>query len=96
MRTAYPPRRELINRKGYNLYTTPVFLTSFWINGAIACAEFLAWIVFRRLIKAVYEPRTYIPLREQQAAPLGAHLFKPLLNIWKSECCSCRSLRADV
>lgn len=47
---------------------------------AVAGIQFAAWMVLRRFLKALYEPRTYIPPRKQQATVLGRHLLWP---IWK-------------
>ncbi|GMK56864.1 hypothetical protein CspeluHIS016_0307040 [Cutaneotrichosporon spelunceum] len=52
-------------------YDTGTFLASLWTNLVLASVWFLLWNMLRRVVKAVYEPRTYIPPRDQQAPPLG-------------------------
>lgn len=47
---------------------------------AVAGIQFVAWMILRRFLKALYEPRTYIPPRKQQATVLGRHWLWP---IWK-------------
>lgn len=66
--------------------STATFITAFVTNAAIAGAQLVAWIIIRGWIKAVYEPRTYIPERDKQAKPLGKHILKPIWTIIK-----CRS-----
>ncbi|WVR05022.1 hypothetical protein IAU60_002034 [Kwoniella sp. DSM 27419] len=61
--------------------STSSFVTSLTVNTAVAGAELVAFIVFRRWIKAIYEPRTYIPPKKDQAPVLGKHWFKPLWQI---------------
>lgn len=65
--------------------STASFLTSLAVNGAIAGGELVAFIFARRWIKAVYEPRTYIPIREEQAVVLGKNLLAPLWKIITGE-----------
>lgn len=64
---------------------TQSFLTSFAFNGVIAGVQLVAWLGLRPLIKGVYEPRTYIPPRVQQAIPLGKNLVMPLWRIIMSD-----------
>ncbi|BEJ13586.1 hypothetical protein CspHIS471_0307600 [Cutaneotrichosporon sp. HIS471] len=59
-------------------YDTGTFLASLWTNMVLVSLWFLLWNGLRRVVKAVYEPRTYIPPRDQQAPPLGTHWFKPI------------------
>ncbi|WWC85304.1 uncharacterized protein L201_000166 [Kwoniella dendrophila CBS 6074] len=61
--------------------STSSFVTSLVTNIAIAGGELVAFIIFRRWIKAIYEPRTYIPPKEGQAPVLGKNLFTPLWRI---------------
>ncbi|BEI94337.1 uncharacterized protein CcaverHIS019_0607960 [Cutaneotrichosporon cavernicola] len=61
--------------------STATFVTAFATNAAVAGAQFLAWIIIRGWIKAVYEPRTYIPARDKQAKPLGKNILKPIWTI---------------
>ncbi|RXK37761.1 hypothetical protein M231_05010 [Tremella mesenterica] len=65
--------------------STSSFLTSLAVNGAIAGGELAAFILVRGYIKAIYEPRTYVPLREKQAPVLGKNLFWPLWTIITSD-----------
>ncbi|BEI90642.1 uncharacterized protein CcaverHIS019_0307120 [Cutaneotrichosporon cavernicola] len=60
-------------------YDTGTFLASLWTNMVLASLWFLLWNGLRRVVKAVYEPRTYIPPRDQQAPPLGTDP-KEILN----------------
>jgi hypothetical protein len=62
-------------------YDTGTFLASMWTNIALVTLWFLLWNGLRRVVKAVYEPRTYIPPRDQQAPPLGTHWLKPIWRI---------------
>ncbi|ORY32218.1 hypothetical protein BCR39DRAFT_523325 [Naematelia encephala] len=61
--------------------STSSFLTSLAVNGAIAGGELIGFVLIRRWIKAIYEPRSYIPPRDQQAPPLGSSLFRPIWTI---------------
>ncbi|WWD10359.1 hypothetical protein V865_008494 [Kwoniella europaea PYCC6329] len=61
--------------------STSSFVTSLVTNTAIAGGELVAFIIFRRWIKAIYEPRTYIPPKDSQAAVLGKSIFTPLWRI---------------
>ncbi|KAL7422246.1 phosphate metabolism protein 7 [Cryptotrichosporon argae] len=65
--------------------STSTFLTSLSVNGAIAGGEFVAWLIVRRVIKAVYEPRTYIPPTKDQAGVLGDNIFGALWRIVNSD-----------
>ncbi|ODN73491.1 hypothetical protein L202_07996 [Cryptococcus amylolentus CBS 6039] len=64
--------------------STSSFVTSLATNFAIAGGELVAWILLRRYIKAIYEPRTYIPPRDNQAQPMSKHPLKPLWQILKA------------
>ncbi|WWC69648.1 uncharacterized protein I206_103591 [Kwoniella pini CBS 10737] len=61
--------------------STSSFVTSLVTNIAVAGGELVAFIIFRRWIKAIYEPRTYIPPKASQAPVLGKHTFEPLWRI---------------
>ncbi|WRT66942.1 uncharacterized protein IL334_003907 [Kwoniella shivajii] len=61
--------------------STSSFVTSLVTNIVVAGIELVAFIVFRRWIKAIYEPRTYIPPKESQAIVLGKNIFTPLWHI---------------
>ncbi|OCF40137.1 hypothetical protein I317_06026, partial [Kwoniella heveanensis CBS 569] len=61
--------------------STSSFVTSLAVNSAVAGGELVAFIIFRRWIKAIYEPRTYIPPKDDQAPVLGRNLFVPLWRI---------------
>ncbi|WVF72428.1 hypothetical protein IAT40_007243 [Kwoniella sp. CBS 6097] len=61
--------------------STSSFVTSLAVNSAVAGGELVAFIIFRRWIKAIYEPRTYIPAKDDQAPVLGKNLFVPLWRI---------------
>ncbi|KAK8869970.1 hypothetical protein IAR55_000540 [Kwoniella newhampshirensis] len=61
--------------------STSSFVTSLALNMAIAGGEAVAFVIFRRYIKAIYEPRTYIPPKDVQAPVLGRNLFMPLYKI---------------
>ncbi|KLT42385.1 DUF221-domain-containing protein [Cutaneotrichosporon oleaginosum] len=65
--------------------STATFVTAFATNAAVAGAQLLAWIIIRGWVKAVYEPRTYIPAREKQAEPLGRNLILPIWKIIKAD-----------
>ncbi|WVQ98507.1 hypothetical protein IAU59_005633 [Kwoniella sp. CBS 9459] len=61
--------------------STSSFVTSLAVNSAVAGGELVAFIIFRRWIKAIYEPRTYIPPKDVQAPVLGRKMFLPLWQI---------------
>ncbi|RSH91201.1 hypothetical protein EHS25_009500 [Saitozyma podzolica] len=65
--------------------STSSFVTSLIVNSAVAGGELAAFIAVRRWIKAIYEPRTYIPPKDLQAPVLGSHLLWPLWRIVKSD-----------
>ncbi|WWD15753.1 hypothetical protein CI109_100175 [Kwoniella shandongensis] len=65
--------------------STSSFVTSLALNTAIAGGEAVAFVIFRRYIKAIYEPRTYIPPKDVQAPVLGRNLFLPLIRIIKAD-----------
>nr|XP_019042928.1 hypothetical protein I302_08637 [Kwoniella bestiolae CBS 10118]OCF21858.1 hypothetical protein I302_08637 [Kwoniella bestiolae CBS 10118] len=65
--------------------STSSFVTSLVTNIAVAGGELVAFIIFRRWIKAIYEPRTYIPPKDSQAPVLGKNLFTPLWRIAMSD-----------
>ncbi|WVN89028.1 uncharacterized protein L203_104244 [Cryptococcus depauperatus CBS 7841] len=60
--------------------STSSFVTSLIVNTAVAGGELVAFIVIRRWIKAIYEPRTYIPPKNNQAPVLSRH---PFWSIWQ-------------
>ncbi|ODO06502.1 hypothetical protein L198_01735 [Cryptococcus wingfieldii CBS 7118] len=61
--------------------STASFLTSLFMNSGIAGGAFVAFVIMRRWLKAIYEPRTYIPPTHKQAPVLGTHLLWPLWQI---------------
>ncbi|ORX39718.1 hypothetical protein BD324DRAFT_597224 [Kockovaella imperatae] len=60
--------------------STSSFVTSLAVNSAIAGGEIVAFILLRRWIKAIYEPRTYVPPKAEQAQVLSSNLLWP---VWK-------------
>ncbi|WVN85988.1 uncharacterized protein L203_101146 [Cryptococcus depauperatus CBS 7841] len=65
--------------------STASFVTSLFVNGGVAGGAFIAFVILRRWLKAIYEPRTYIPPKEKQAPVLGSHLLWPLWTILWSD-----------
>ncbi|OXG22073.1 hypothetical protein C366_00971 [Cryptococcus neoformans Tu401-1] len=61
--------------------STSSFVTSLIVNSALAGGELAAFIGLRRWLKAIYEPRTYIPPKDAQAPALGKHIFYPIWQI---------------
>ena len=41
--------------------STETFTTALYLNAAVFALEILAFTLLRRIFKAIYEPRTYIP-----------------------------------
>jgi hypothetical protein len=75
-----PSSRGRTNNQTATSATTTTFITSLAVNLAAGGIQLVVWIFLRRFIKALYEPRTYIPPRARQVPVLGRHLLWP---IWK-------------
>lgn len=86
-----PSSNDRANNETAQAATTTTFVTSLAINLAAGGIQLVIWIFLRRFIKALYEPRTYIPPRARQVPVLGRHLLWP---IWKIIWCRCHSGRA--
>ncbi|WVQ78133.1 hypothetical protein IAT38_000214 [Cryptococcus sp. DSM 104549] len=65
--------------------STSSFVTSLVVNTALAGGELVAFILCRKYIKAIYEPRTYIPPKAAQAPPLGRHVLKSVWQILSAD-----------
>ncbi|THH04380.1 hypothetical protein EW145_g5564 [Phellinidium pouzarii] len=65
--------------------STKTFLTTLWVNAAVFGIEIIAFTVLRPRLKAIYEPRTYIPPEDKRSPPLSSHILAWPLSIWRSD-----------
>ncbi|TDL22859.1 DUF221-domain-containing protein [Rickenella mellea] len=65
--------------------STDTFLTALWLNGAVFAAEIIAFTLLLHKFRAIYEPRTYIPIESKRSEPLPRQMFKWPLAVFKAD-----------
>jgi hypothetical protein len=65
--------------------STQTFVAALYLNAAVFAAEVLIFTFVRRRFKAIYEPRTYIPIESKRQQPLSGSLFGWPMAIFRAD-----------